>query len=219
MYRLLPLAVIFLLPAVFEAPPINDLQANLARLNAASKRFTSAEAKVHRENVNHLLKEVDLKQDGSLYIIRGKDGKSQFGLKTTGSDARTVEYKDGVIRVYNPAPKCYDTVQKAGIDSYLTLGFGASGDDLARNWTIVDMGPDAVGTVKTEKLDLTPKDPAVAANIRHVTIWIDLDQDVSWKVEFQASNRDVSTATYSDVQVNPKKLNLGEFAIQGKPCK
>jgi outer membrane lipoprotein-sorting protein len=220
MFRIISLVTaIFLLPTGPTAPQANDVQAMKAKLNSASARFTSAEAKVHRENLNYLIKEVDLKQDGSLYIIRAKDGQSQFGLRTVGEDARTVEYKDGIIRVYNAKLNCYNTVQKTGIDSYLTLGFGASGDDLAKNWTIADMGPETIAGVKTEKLDLKPTDPAVAANVRHVTIWIDLDRDVSLKVVFQASNRDVSTATYSDIQLNPKKLNLGEFAIQGKPCR
>ena len=100
-----------LLPVAFAAP--GDLHGTLAKLNAASATFQSAEAKVHRESYNALIKDVDDRQDGSLYVIR-KNGKSQMGIKTEGKAARTVEYKDGIVRDYIPGTNCYNTVNKPG---------------------------------------------------------------------------------------------------------
>ena len=102
------------------------------------------------------------------------DAATQMGLKTTGPGARTVEYKSGTVRVFNPATDCYDTVTRPGVETYLTLGFGGSGKDLAKAWEITDLGPETLDNTKVEKLDLLPRDPGVKANITKMTLWIDL---------------------------------------------
>ncbi len=198
-------------------PGGGNLQETLAKLDAASARFTSAEAKVHRESYLAILKSVDSTQDGSLYVMRGKDGKTQVGLRTEGQGARTVEYRNGVVRDYNPVANCYDTVNKPGIDTYLSLGFGGSGKDLARAWEITDLGPETIDGTKTEKLDLVPRDAGVKANVQRVTVWIDLDEDVTRKLIFFSPSGDRNTATYSEIRVG-KPVKVGDYAIKGKPC-
>jgi len=195
-------------------PPPNDLKSTLTRLDASSATFHNAEAKVHRESYNALIKDIDDRQDGSIYVIR-KDGKSQVGIKTEGKNARTVEYKDGVVRDYTPGINCYNTVNKPGIDTYLSLGFGGSGQDLDKVWNIADLGP---SEGDTEKLDLTPKDAALKANVTHVTIWIDLKLDVTRKLIFYSPSGDYNTATYSNIVLNNKSVKTGDYAIKGKPC-
>ena len=211
MFRIVPLAAALLLTTA-PAPP--DLQATLSKLDAASARFTNAEAHVRREAYNALIKDTDT-QEGTLYVIRTKDGKSQMGMRTEGAGARTIEYKNGVIRDFIPSAKCYNTVSKPGIDTYLSLGFGGSGKDLAAAWNITDLGPDAA--MKSEKLDLVPKNPAVKSNVTHVTIWLDLDEDVTRKLVFYTPTGDTNTATYSNIVLN-KKINTKPYDISGSPC-
>ena len=64
------------------------------------------------------------------------------------------------------------------------LGFGASGKDLAAKWEIKYLGPETLDGVKTEKLEMVAKDPAVRKNIRKVTIWVDPENGVSLKQLF-----------------------------------
>ncbi len=210
---LLLLSALLLTPPKSPAPDLNSI---LARLDAASARFTSAEAHVHRDSYNAFIKEIDNRQDGTTYILREK-GATQMGLKTSGDTARTVEYKAGVLRDFNPQTKCFDTVTKPGIDTYLTLGFGGSGKDLVKAWNVTDLGPDTIAGTKVEKLELTPKDPAVKANFTKVALWLDLDRDVTLKQIFYAPSNDTSTATYTDIRVN-SNVNTKPFEIKGKPC-
>ncbi len=196
-----------------QAQPTTTLE----KLDAASARFTSAEAKVQREAYTAFIKETVTTQ-GSTYFIRDKGGKTQMGLATTGPGARTIEYKDGTVRDYNPAAGCYDSVTKPGIDTYLTLGFGGSGKDLARAWDVTDLGPDTIGGVKVEKLDLVPKDASVRQNINKVSLWVDLDRDVTYKQIFFSPNGDRNTATYSDIHMT-KPSSFKAYEIKGKPCK
>ena len=214
LFRFAP--VLLLAAASASAAPAGDLQATLQKLDAASAHFTSAEASVTREAYTALIKDTD-KQQGSLYVIRNKEGKSQVGLRTEGSGARVVEYKDGTVRDYNPATNCFNTINKPGIDTYLSLGFGGSGKELARSWNITDLGPETVSGVKAEKLDLVPKDPSLKQNVTHVTIWIDLDRDVSLKLIFFSPSGDTNTATYSAIRLN-KSISTKSYAIKGKGC-
>ncbi len=194
-----------------------DLQATLAKLDAASARFTSAEARVHREAYNSVVRDVDDKQDGSIYFVRDQGGNTQMGLKTEGKGARTVEYKNGTVRDYNPGINCYDTVTRPGIDTYLTLGFGGSGKDLAKSWEITDKGSSMMAGTKVEQLDLVPKDAGVKNNVSKVTLWVDLDRDVSLKQVFYSPSGDYNTAVFSNIDTK-KTPTLSKYAIRGKPC-
>ena len=194
-----------------------DLQGTLAKLDASSAKFTSAEAKVHRESFNAVVRDVDDRQDGMIYFIRDKGGNTQMGLKTEGKGARTVEYKNGTVRDYNPGIKCFDTVTRPGIDTYLTLGFGGSGKDLAKAWVVNDLGPTTLAGTKVEQLELVPKDPGVKANVSKVSLWVDLDRDVSLKQVFYSPSGDYNTAVFSDIDTK-KAPRVSNYAINGKPC-
>ena len=215
----LPLLLLLALPTLADkAPqaPAGNLRETLAKLDAASARFTSAEARVHRESYNNVIKAVDDTSDGSIYFVRDKSA-TLMGLKTEGKGARTIEFKAGTLRIFNPAAACYDTVSKPGIETYLTLGFGGSGTDLAEKWEISDFGSETIDTIKTEHLDLVPKDASVKANYTKVSLWLDLDRDVTVKQIFFAATGDKNTAMYSNIMLN-KKIDTNKYAFKGKPC-
>ena len=212
---LVTFSVLFLAVMRAAAPAAGpgDLQATLAKLDAASARFTSAEAKVKREAYTALIKETETTQ-GTQYVIRSRDGKAQLGLKT---DATIVEYKDATARVYNVQAGCFNTVNKPGLDSFLSLGFGGSGKDLAKAWDVTDQGSETLDGVQTEKLDLVPKDPAVKNNVTHITVWMDLERDVTLKLVLFSPSRDTNTATFSDIRLN-KHVDTAAYAFKGKAC-
>jgi outer membrane lipoprotein-sorting protein len=102
-------------------------------------------------------------------------------------------------------------------ESFLTLGFGGSGKDLAKAWTITDQGTevlkDSGKDVTTVKLDLVAKDPAVRNNFSHVTIWVEPTQGVSLKQQFFTPAGDYRTTYFDHVRVN-QKVNEAAFAIK-----
>ncbi len=216
---LLPLCV-----AAATAQQPGSPDATLKALDASSARFVSAQATFKKDLFTKLVNDHDL-QDGITFAIR-KNGASEVGIKINGKGARTVEYKDGTARDYNPALKCYDTYSatksKGTIESLLALSFGASGKELAANWTITDLGPESLNTdgkqVKVEKLDLIPKDQGLRNNIKHVALWTDLTTAVSLQEIVYSPSGDTQTATYSNVRLN-KDVNKSPFKIEGKPCK
>ncbi len=197
--------------------PDARLQTTLKRLDATSSTFTSAQARFHKELYNALVKDTT-SQDGSVYTLRGKGGSAQMGVRIDGPGARIVELKNGVLRDYNPALKCFDTVQASGkVDSFLTLGFGGSGKDLARTWDVTDLGPETVSGTQVEKLTLIPKETSIKNNVNRVTLWMDLDRGVSIKQLFEFPSRDTQTAVYSDIRLN-KAVATKPFEFKGNAC-
>ncbi len=215
--KLSALLLAALLPPLLPAQqPSAQLQVTLAKLDQASAHFSSAQADFHKVFYNHFLKSDDDQQDGRIYFTR-EHSATQMGLLTTGPQGRTVEFKAGTLRVFNPGPRCFDTVTKPGIETYLTLGFGGSGKDLAKAWDIKDLGPETLDGTKVEKLELVAKDPAVRANIQKFTLWIDLARGVSLKQVLLNPSNDLQTATYTHIRLN-EKVDTKPFTFKGKPC-
>jgi outer membrane lipoprotein-sorting protein len=219
-------ALAFLHPAVAAAQTGQSgsarLQTVLHQMDAASASFQSAEADLRKEVFTKVIQDTE-EQKGEIYFVR-KGGSMQMGMRLTTPPQQVVEYKDGVVRVYNPGTNHIDTVSASGankgrFETFLTLGFGGSGKDLAKAWTITDDGPEPMSdgqkTVATEKLDLVSKDPGVLKNVSRVTIWVDPARSVSLKQLLYFPNGDTQTAFYTNIRLNGK-IDLGQFAIKCK---
>jgi outer membrane lipoprotein-sorting protein len=201
-----------------------DLKATLAQLDASAAKFTSGQAKLTYDNFTYIVKDHDM-QNGITYAKKGHE----VGIKLEGHGARTILFKDGKARDYNPVSDCYtnyDVSKSRGtIDSLFALSFGASGKDLDAAWNIKDLGSEMMDTVangktvsvKVEKLDLVPKDPGLKNNIAHITLWTDLSRAVALKYIDYAPNKDAKTAVYSEIKVN-EKVDTKPFDFKGKPC-
>lgn len=194
------------------------LQSVLDQMDKASARFQSARADVHQEFYERVLRSVSTVQNGAIYFAR-KGGQTTMGavFSDQGSTAKpqVIEFNGTVLKVFNPAQNVIDEFKaKAGqTDTFLTLGFGGSGKDLAANWNINDAGSESIAGVKTEKLELTPHAGSpIAANFDKITLWIDPARGVSLKQVFHTPQGDYRTATYSNIRMNAK-IDTSTFAI------
>jgi outer membrane lipoprotein-sorting protein len=90
----------------------------------------------------------------------------------------------------------------AKYQTFLTLGFGGSGKELANAWTITDQGPETIAGTRTEKLDLVGKTDDIKNLFTHVTIWVDPTRSISLRQIFYTSNGDNRTADYTNIKLN-----------------
>ena len=196
----------------------NNLQAALGKLDQASTGFKNAQADVHYDQYTAVIRAHDA-QTGQMYIERS--GKTStmgavFFDPGQSNPARVVNYDGKILQVYTPGTNQNDVFSAQGnqarLETFLTLGFGGSGKDLAAAWNITDQGSETVSGTRTEKLDLVSKDPSVSNTIKHVTIWIDLSRGVSLRQQFFQSNGDIRTADYSNIREN-QSVNKKPFAI------
>ena len=191
----------------------------IRQMDAASARFQSAEADFRWDLYERVVKQTTT-ETGRIYFVR-KGPATQMGAKFLPPSARLLEYKDGKMRMYTPGTNHLTELatgtNQARYESFLTLGFGGSGKDLAKSWTISDLGPEQVGAgsaaARTEKLDLVPKEQTVRNMFTHITIWVDLQRGISLKQQFFTPSGDQRTAEYSNIRYN-QKVDLGDFAIK-----
>jgi outer membrane lipoprotein-sorting protein len=219
--------------AAIPAGAQQNLDAVLHQLDTASASFHSAQAEFRWDVYEKVVRETT-SQCGVIYFERKGDA-TEMGAKVapsptqscageaaaTADGTRTIEYKSGTLQMFEPKTD-HLTILRAGgnqamYESFLTLGFGGSGKDLAKAWTITDQGTevlkDSGKDVTTVKLDLVAKDPAVRNNFSHVTIWVEPTQGVSLKQQFFTPAGDYRTTYFDHVRVN-QKVNEAAFAIK-----
>jgi outer membrane lipoprotein-sorting protein len=188
--------------------PGAELQKVISQLNAAAGKFESAQADFTWDQLVAAVQDHDV-QTGTIYFERKKDAtRVAADLKQdNGKDApKTVIFDNGEAQFWEPHIKQLTTI-KAGAnrsqwESFLTLGFGGSGNDLEANWKVSLLGTEKMDGVSVAKLDLLPVQQNVANMFNHVTIWIDPARGISLKQIFYQPSGDMRTATYKNIRYN-----------------
>ncbi len=203
--------VCFLLALVASSPawswPAGNLQATLDKLNRAAKNFrsTSADFEIVTSQTEPV-PDTDVMKGVSCYERSGSNFQMAAHIQTeNGSPIEKVyTYSGGVFRLLEKGPGIdqVTTSRNPKIAEYLMLGFGASGSELAEKWDISDLGPEKIGDVETEKLELVAKDPEARKHLQKVTVWMDLNRAVSLKQVFDEGQGLSRVSTYSNIKIN-----------------
>jgi outer membrane lipoprotein-sorting protein len=210
----------------YSQAPSPQLTFVLKQLDTASAKFQRATADFQWDYYEKVVHDTST-QKGSIYFEREK-GSTDMGAVLVDLNAgpkskpiKVIQYQGGLVQIFDPGVDQITVLHEAGnqaeIESFLTLGFGGSGTDLARAWNITDQGPETLTDngqpIKVEKLDLVGKDADARKNFTHITIWVDPARAVSLKQIFYTSSGDYRTATYSAIKVNGN-VHKDQFAIK-----
>jgi len=218
---LIPAALLILMPSAssFAQTKPADLDTVLHEMDQASARFKSAEADFRWDIYERVVKETTT-QTGSIYFIK-KGSALQMGAQFKPPTAKFVEYKNGSVQLFDPGAD-HLTIIKAGnnqaqAESLLTLGFGGSGSELSKAWTITDLGTEQLNDgskmVTTTKLDLVPKDPNMRNTFTHILLWVDPTRAISLKQQFFMPSEDQRTTYFTNIRYN-QSVNTKPFAIK-----
>lgn len=198
-----------------------DLEKVLSQMDAASQKFQSAQADFKWDQLTAVVQSHEITEGTIAFRRVGSSTEMITHVKTdNGSPApKEILYKNGELAYYQPTIK-QQTIFSAGAnrqqyESFLTLGFGGSGKDLAASWNIKYEGMEAIDGVQTAKLDLTPKQTGGNQPFAHITIWIDPARAVSLKQVFFQEGGDTRTALYTNIQMN--QVPAAAFAIKTAP--
>jgi outer membrane lipoprotein-sorting protein len=193
------------------AAPSDDEKAKvLERLNQSASTFHSTSADVEFDTIEtDPVYDKDV-QTGVVFYERANSAVRMGVHLTTHNNrpsAKAYTFVDGVVKLFEPGEDTVTTISKAEkYQAYIILGFGASGRDLEAKWNITYLGSenlsDGKGQVKTEKLELVPKDPDLRKNLQKVTIWVDPDRAVSLKQIFTLSSTSSRVCLYSNFKMN-----------------
>ena len=182
----------------------NDLSAVLAKMNQSSAGFKSAQGDFEYVTYQKLTNDEDT-QSGHIYFRRTKKGVDA-AFDISGSAPKQVVYKNGKLQVYekkiNQVTERTVDKNRSDVEAFLSLGFGASGNDLQRDYDVKMDGWETIGGVKTAKLDLTPKNEKMRQTYNKIVLWIDPEKDVLLQQQFFEPSGDYRLAHYTNVKRN-----------------
>jgi len=196
--------------ALFLAPltpslAAQDLKTVLAKLDAAAPNFHSTSADFEFDSyATDPVPDKEVQKGTVYYARRGSDFQMAAHIDQENDEPvpKIYTFSKGVFRLYEKLPNQVTTYKNDKIGGYLLLGFGASGKELLEKWDITYGGEETLNGVKTEKLDLVPKDPAVRKNLLKVTVWMDTEHGVSLKQVFDQGQGQSRVSVYFNFKFN-----------------
>jgi outer membrane lipoprotein-sorting protein len=206
-----PLLLLLLLPAQSEvaaqsAGSSGGLQQILEQLDNAARNFRSASADFEEKDIQTVpVPNTDIRSGTIYFEHRGGEVRMAAHVKQfDGQPNGTVyTYNHGVFQLFDPQQNQVTKMQNsANLAGYLSLGFGGSGKQLQEEFEVTFLGQETIDGVKTDKLQLIPKDQRARNLFSKVTIWIDPARDVNLKQVFDEGQGLSRVCTYSNIQMN-----------------
>jgi len=204
-------AAVWATPAQAPKQPA-DSQVELRRviddMDRTAANFHTAQAKFVWTQYTSVVNESDL-QEGVVYFRRAGQ-QVEMAADILKPTPKQVLFADSKVQLYKPnidQVTQYDTGKnRALVESFLVLGFGGSGQDMLKSFTVSYLGQDTVDGVATAKLDLVPKSDKARSTFEHICLWIDLSKNpgISVRQQLFAPENDYRLASYSDIHLNEK---------------
>jgi outer membrane lipoprotein-sorting protein len=187
----------------------SSLDTVLKKMDSAAASFRSTQADFEWDQYQKVVDDTDV-QKGSVYYRRSGQ-QIEMMAHVKDPDQKYVLYKDGKLQVYQPKIEQL-IVHDAGndrseIESYLVLGFGGSGQDLAKAFDVTYGGEDTIDGIATGRLQLAPKSDKIKNTFAQIILWIDLARGISLQQKFVTPQGDFRLAKYSNIRVNEKVGN------------
>jgi len=193
-------------PAVAASNAPDAKEKVLRQLDEAAKGFHSTSADFEFDSVStDPVYDKDV-QKGVVYYER-KGNSYQMAAHIREENGKPVPklvlVSGGSVKLYEKLIDQVTILSKLiQYQSWFMLGFGASGKDLEQKWEIKYLGPETINGVKTEKLELVPKDLAIRKNLPKATLWIDPERGVSLKQVFNEGPGQYRVSVYFNIKVN-----------------
>jgi outer membrane lipoprotein-sorting protein len=169
--------------------------------------FRTTQAAFVWDQYQKVVDEHDL-QKGTVYFRRAGNEIQMAADISDPTPPKYVLFTDSKVEVYQPKidqVTRYNTGKdRSAFESFLVLGFGGSGQDMLKSFTVSYIGTEKVDGVDTAKLELVPKSQKVRNTFDHIWLWIDPARGVSVQQKLFAPSGDYRLAKYSDIQLNQK---------------
>ena len=205
--HLILLAAVLIFETVLASA--QNLEAVLGSMDKAAAGFQTAQTDFVWDQYQKVVNEHDL-QKGTMYFRR-QGADVQMAADITVPDKKYVLFSGGKVSVYLPKAGQvteYDAGKnKADFETFLVLGFGGRGHDLAKSFDVNYAGMEQVQGIDAAKLELKPKSQKVANMFQTITLWIDVARGVSVQQLFNEPSGDNRLAKYNNIKINEKLPN------------
>lgn len=201
------------------AAPVNPEL--LQRLDNAASHFLSMSATVTYLTHTDVIDE-NTTETGELLMKKVAPGEAQGLINFTAPNQRSVTFEKRNVRIYYPKIKTlqvYDLEEHGEqLDKFLMIGFGTSGTELAKDYTMTVLETEAVKGmpgVQAIHIELIPKSGEARKYVKKLELWIPEHGDpYPSREKITEPSGDSRTMTYSNLKINPTlqpdalKLNL-----------
>src|ERR1051326_2697149 len=181
-----------------------DLNSVLAKMNTNSGNFKNAQADFEFQTYQKVVDEKDL-QKGHIYFRRtGKGVEAAFNI-TSPAPKKVVFNGNEIVMCEPKIDQCTKrdvSKNKADVEAFLSLGFGARGDDLQKSYEVTLGGWEQVEGVKTARLELVPKNEKLRQTYNKIILWIDAEKDILLQQKFIEPSQDYRLTHYSNMKLN-----------------
>lgn len=189
-----------------DAAQAPSLESVLKQMDAAAANFQSAQADFVWDQYQRVVDETD-SQKGKLYFRRaGKE--MQMAADIAEPEIKHMLFAAGKLSVYQPKidqATEYDAGKdRENVQTFLVLGFGGRGHDLAKSFSMKMGGVEMVDGVRTVKLELVPKSAKARSIFDHVVLWVDPARGVSLQQKAWEASGDYRLARYTNIRINEK---------------
>ncbi len=207
------LAAVALVLSSIGIASAQSLDTVLNKMDAAAEAFHTTQAEFAWDQYQLVVNETEV-QKGTIYFRRGAN-ETQMAADIREPDARYVSFNEGKLRLYQPKADVLteyptSTKSRGDIESFLVLGFGGRGHDLAKSFDLKYDGTEKVDGVDTWKIELTPKSAKMQGWFKQIVLWIDIARGVSVQQKFFQPGGDYKLAHYQKIEIN-QKLPEGVF--------
>lgn len=204
--------------AAQQPPPAGavTLETVYKSMDAAAAKFNTTQANFEWDRYEKVIDEVDDVETGNIFYRRvGKDVEMKAEIKTAGPsrdklkpEPQFVLFSQGKVQRYLPRVDqvtVYDVGKnRTEVEAYLVLGFGGSGQDLAKSFEVTFQGQETIEGIPVAKLQLIPKSERVRNTFARILLWIDLDRGISVQQQFFEPGGNYKLAKYSSIRLNEK---------------
>jgi outer membrane lipoprotein-sorting protein len=188
----------------------------LAAMDKTAASFSDMSAKLTRVDYTAVINDTS-KESGVVRMKRVGPRDIRMRIDFSEPDPRTIVFEKAAAQIYYPkirTVQVYDLgKQRSLVDQFLLLGFGSSGKELSRNYTLKVTGEERISGQPATRLELVPKAASVLEYIKKAELWISA-AGYPLQQRFDRPSGDYTLITYSDVQINTGapdsafKLNL-----------
>lgn len=194
----------------------SGLDAVLKKMDEVAANFTTAQANFEWQTYQKVIDEIVDVEKGVIYYRKSsKQVEMMAEVKQGGPSASSLKpepkfvlLSGGDIRLYEPKIDRITEIDlgknQSEFESYIVLGFGASGQDLQKSFDVTYIGPQTIDSFKTAELQLIPKSQTVKKTYDRILLWIDLDRGVSVQQQLFQPQGDYRLAKYSQIKLHEK---------------
>ena len=199
---------IFVFAFALGAAPVNpDL---LQRLDNAASHFLSMSSTVTYLTHTDVIDE-NTTETGEVVMKKAAPGEVQGLINFTAPNQRSVTFEKRNVRIYYPKIKTlqvYDLEEHGEqLDKFLMIGFGTSGSELAKDYTMTVLGTETLRDApggQVIHLELIPKSGDARKYVKKLELWIPEHGDpYPCREKITEPSDNSRTMTYSNLSINP----------------